>query len=109
MAFARGDVVLLPFPFRDKALAQVRPAVVISGDAYNQRGDVIVAAITTHAARTPSDVPLSRWRAARLVAPSVVRMQLATVASARILYRPGRLSPSDLQRVGQSLRQVLAL
>jgi mRNA interferase MazF len=109
MAFARGDVVLLPFPFRDRTLAKVRPAVVVSSEAYNQRGDVIVAAITTHAPRTASDVALARWREARLVAPSVVRMQLATVAAARVLHRPGRLNASDLRRVAESLRQVLDL
>ncbi len=109
MAFARGDVVLLPFPFRDKLLAKVRPAVVVSGKAYNQQGDLIVAAITTHAPRTASDIALTRWREARLVAPSVVRMQLATVAATRVLHRPGRLMATDLRRITDSLRQVLEL
>jgi mRNA interferase MazF len=109
MAFARGDVVLLPFPFRDTALAKVRPAVVVSGEAYNRWGDLIVAAVTTHAPRTTSDVVLARWREAKLVAPSVVRMQLATVAATRVLHRPGRLNSTDLRRVAESLRQVLEL
>lgn len=109
MAFARGHVVFLAFPFRDQALAKVRPAVVVSSDSYNRRGDVIVAAITTHPLRVPTDIPLTKWREAKLVAPSVVRMQLATVAAERILHRPGRLNTSDLQRVGESLRQVLVL
>jgi mRNA interferase MazF len=109
MAFARGDVVLLPFPFRDRMLAKVRPAVVVSGEAYNRQGDLIVAAITTHAPRTPSDVRLTRWREARLVAPSVARMQLATVAATRVLHRPGRLNAADIRRITDSLRQVLEL
>lgn len=109
MAFVRGDVVLLAFPFRDTALTKVRSAVVVSGEAYNRRGDVIVAAITTHAARSAIDVALAGWREARLVAPSVVRMQLATVAAKRILHRPGRLNSSDLCRVAGSLRQILEL
>lgn len=109
MAFVRGDVVLLAFPFRDTTLAKVRPAVVVSGRTYNRRGDVIVAAITSHAPRTPTDVPLAQWREANLVVPSVVRVQLATVAAARILHRPGHLAASDLQRVTVSLRQVMEL
>ena len=109
MAFAKGDVVLLPFPSGDRTLAKVRPAVVLSNEAYNRRGDVIVAAITTHAPRTASDVALAGWRSARLVAPSVVRMQLATVSASRILHRPGRLDPLDLRHVTESLRQVLEL
>ena len=51
MAYTRGDVVLVPFPFRDQATTRVRPAVVLSEDAYNQHGDLIVAAITTHPPR----------------------------------------------------------
>ena len=80
MVYTKGDVVLAPFPFRDRATTRVRPAVVVSDDAYNQRGDLIIAAITTHAPRFPTDYQLVDWRAANLVAPSTVRMQLATIA-----------------------------
>jgi mRNA-degrading endonuclease toxin of MazEF toxin-antitoxin module len=31
MAFQRGDVVLVPFPFSDLSTTKVRPAVVVSG------------------------------------------------------------------------------
>ncbi len=109
MAYVKGDVVLVPFPFRDSATTRVRPAVVLSDEAYNQHGDVIVAAVTTHAPRFPSDYQLVDWKAANLVAPSVVRMQLATISEARIVYCPGRLSSIDLQAVEAHLKQVLSL
>jgi mRNA interferase MazF len=109
MAYAKGDVILVPFPFRDQVAAKVRPALVVSGSAYNARGDVVVAAITTHAPRAPSDYALQGWRRARLVAPSTVRMQLATLASARVLHRPGRIPPRDLAVVEARLRQALDL
>ena len=48
MAFRAGDVVLVPFPYRDRLAERARPAVVVSADAYNQHGDVVVAAITSH-------------------------------------------------------------
>lgn len=109
MVFARGDVVLVPFPFRDRAAAKVRPALVISARSYNATGDLIVAAITTHPPRFSSDYPLTGWRVARLVAPSTVRMQLATLATSRVLYRPGRIPESDLGAIGARLRQALDL
>src|SRR5262249_15589307 len=43
-----GDVVLVPFPFTDLSNAKQRPALVVSGDAFNStREDVLVAAITS--------------------------------------------------------------
>ncbi len=109
MAYAKGDVVLVAFPFRDKRAAKVRPAVVLSGADYNRRGDVILAAITTHAPRLPIDYPIQGWREAGLVAPSVVRIQLATVAVRRLLFRPGRMAKDDLARVDLLLTKVLEL
>ena len=107
MVFAKGDVVLVSFPFRDRATAKVRPALVISARSHNATGDLIVAAITTHPPRFSSDFPLAGWRVARLVAPSTVRMQLATLAASRVLYRPGRIPPADLEAIDARLRQAL--
>ena len=109
MVYGKGDVVLVPFPFRDQSAAKVRPALVVSGMAYNAGGDVIVAAITTHPPRSSSDYALVGWKHARLVAPSTVRMQLATLASSRVLYRPGRIPPSDLHAIDARFRQALDL
>jgi mRNA interferase MazF len=109
MTYAKGDVVLVAFPFRDRPAAKVRPAVVLSGPNYNRRGDVIIAAITTHAPRLSIDYPIQGWRKAGLVAPSVVRMQLATVAARRLLFRPGRIGKDDLARVDLLLTKVLEL
>jgi mRNA-degrading endonuclease toxin of MazEF toxin-antitoxin module len=102
-------VVLVPFPFRDQTAAKVRPALVVSGVGYNASGNVIVAAITSHPPRVPSDHALAGWRRARLVAPSTVRMQLATLASSRVLHRPGRIPRNDLRAVEACLREALDL
>jgi len=39
---------LYRFPYRDRLAERARPAVVVSADTYNQHGDVVVAAITSH-------------------------------------------------------------
>lgn len=109
MAYARGDVVLVPFPFRNQVAAKVRPALVVSGAAYNAGGSVIVAAITSHPPRVASDYALTGWRRARLVSPSTVRMQVATLAAGRVLHRPGRIPLRDLQAVEARLRETLEL
>ena len=46
--FKQGDVILIPFPFTDFSTLKQRPAVILSGDKFNQtHQDVIVAAISS--------------------------------------------------------------
>ncbi len=48
----KWDVVLLSFPFTDLSATKVRPAVIVSPDAYNQSSqDVVVILITTNTLR----------------------------------------------------------
>src|ERR1700690_3318855 len=48
MPFEFGDVVLVRFPFTNQTAFKQRPAVVISGRAYNAvRPDVVIMAITS--------------------------------------------------------------
>jgi len=108
MEFSAGDVVLVPFPYRDRLAEQARPAVVVSDVTYNRHGDVVVAAITSHAVRVATDAPLVDWASAGLRAPSTARMLLATVASSRILLHIGHLTPRDWTEVQTRLRLVFA-
>jgi hypothetical protein len=70
---------------------------------------VIIVASTTHAPRLFIDYPIQWWREAGLMAPSVVRMRLATVAGRKLLFRPGRLAQDDLARVDPLLAKGLEL
>ena len=101
------DVVLVPFPFRDRLAERTRPAVVVSTNAYNAQGDQIIAAITSHAPRLPTDYALADWQAAGLQYPSTVRMLLATVAVQRLVLTIGRLSDADWAEVQARLRLAI--
>ena len=41
MEFRAGDVVLVPFPYRDRLAESARPAVVVFDVAYNRHGNVV--------------------------------------------------------------------
>jgi mRNA interferase MazF len=108
MAYDPGDVVLVPFPYRDRAAVSTRPAVVISCRAYNATEDLVIAAITSHPPRASWDCEIHDWRAAGLRLPSTVRMLLATVAGSRVQLTLGRLSDRDRGEVQQRIREVFA-
>jgi mRNA interferase MazF len=99
MVFSAGDVVLVPFPYRDRLAERARPAVVISATAYNRLGDVVVAAVTSHVPRFAMDFALADSAAAGLKTPSTVRMLLATVAVSRVVLQVGQLTDRDWTEV----------
>lgn len=47
MNVARGDVVLVDYPFSDRTGSKVRPCVVVQCDANNQRLDDTIVALMT--------------------------------------------------------------
>lgn len=107
-ALTPGDVVLVPFPFRDRLAESARPAVVVSTPEFNAHGDVIVAAIMSHGARSNTDYALVEWEFAGLRLQSTVRMLLATLSSRRVLLRTGQLSEGDWGQVQIRMRIALS-
>ena len=108
MAVIAGEAVLVPFPFRDRTGDRTRPGAVVSAQAYNQQGDLVIAAITSHPPRFASDYALLHGRAAGLVVPSTIRMLLVTLAVSRIVRVIGRLSDRDWAAVQAKVTQVFA-
>ena len=65
----------------------------------------MVARITTQPAACAHDVPLADWKAAGLLAPSVVRLhKLASLAKSLIGRSLGQVSASDRQRIATVLQ-----
>ncbi len=107
---ARGDVVLITFPFTDLSSQKLRPAVIVGRVVGS---DVIVAFITSQGGRTasPADVWLAphdhEFRGTGLRAASRVRLdKLATLDRSLVQRRLGRLGPSTRQALTEGLRYV---
>ena len=106
MSFERFDVVVVPFPFTDRAAAKRRPALVISDAANfnNKIGHSVMAMITSAShAPWPLDVVIEDLDAAGVPAPSVVRMKLFTLDHRFVIRKAGRLAPEDMKQVNSAL------
>ncbi len=90
------SVVVVPFPFADRAATRRRPAVVLSepGALGARVGHSILAMVTSAANPSwPLDVPVIDLEAAGLPKPSVVRMKVFTLDDRLVLRVAGRLAP----------------
>jgi mRNA interferase MazF len=85
MAFQRGDVVLIPFPYTDLSASKTRPAVVVSSDIYHTtRSELLLAYASSQVSRANSvvDYVLADWAAAGLLKPSFVWPKVAAIEPA---------------------------
>lgn len=98
MNYDFGDVVLVPFPFIDKPVYKLRPALVLSGRPDGEEGRHLLLAMITSAKRSrwASDTVLTEWRAAGLKGSSVVRYKMFTIESSLVQAMRGSLLKADL-------------
>jgi mRNA interferase MazF len=103
------DIVVVPFPFTERASDKRRPGLVLSRRAFNDRGHTVLAMITTAAHDPwPGDVPVADLTAAGLRAACLVRLKLFTLDNRLIVKRIGRLAERDRRNAAGSLRRHLA-
>ena len=108
MTFDPLDVVVVPFPFTDRARAKRRPAVVISAASFHVEHEHLVCAMITSAPgpNWPSDVRLVDWREAGLSVPCRVRFKVFTLDRSLVLRRIGALSTRDGEAVRAKIVDV---
>ena len=110
VTFEAFDVVVVPFPFTDRAATKRRPALVLSDRAaFNAGIGHAVLAMITSASHSdwPLDVPIADLHAAGLTSASVVRMKLFTLDERLILRKAGSLAAVDRKAVVAALRKLL--
>jgi len=110
VTFEQWDVVVVPFPFADRAATRRRPALVVSraDPLGNVVGHHVLAMITSAAHRRwPLDVPVGDLESAGLPKPSFVRMKLFTLDDRLVERRAGALDPVDAVAVRAALARAL--
>src|SRR5258706_2792557 len=99
MAFRRGEVWLVTYPFTDLLSTKVRPAIVCSTDQYHySEPDIIWAPLTSNvsAATGPFDYVLKDWTTAGLKKESAFKPVLATLDPMLAVHRIGQITEADL-------------
>lgn len=117
MAFQRGDVVIVRFPFSSGQGAKIRPALIVQNDADNRRlTNVIVAAITTttHRSARPTQLLLELstpdGMQAGLAHDSVVTCEnLATIERVLVRKKIGSLSETMMKAIDNCLKTSLGI
>lgn len=104
---AKGDIVLITFPFTDLSGSKLRPAVVL----VESPDDITVCFITSQLSwQEPTDVMLQPTIENSLKKPSLIRIsKLATLDKALAKGLLGNLSQTELSELNNKLKLLLQL
>lgn len=93
-----GEIWLAEITFTSGAVSKLRPVLVLWTDA----ADVVVAAVTSAAPRSVTDVALQDWNAAGLRVASTVRLsRLDCLEQSLLRRRLGVISAPDAPKLKQ--------
>jgi mRNA interferase MazF len=102
------DVVVVPFPFTERASAKRRPSLVLGKKLFNRSGHSVMAMITSAKHQHwPGDTPIRDHGSAGLRVPCTIRLKLFTLDNRLILRRVGRLSAADRNRTRRNMQASL--
>ena len=117
MTLARGQVVLVDFPFSGGGRSKLRPALVVQNDRDNARlSNTIVAMISSRVERAPYEPTQvlveqrSHGKQSGLRVDSVVNcVNLFTLEQSKVLRVLGTFPPSLTAQVDAALKAVFGL
>ena len=105
------DIVKVPFPYTDRPTRQHRPALIVSRQGGNLRGDVLWVLMITSAENRgwPGDIAIGGLVSAGLPVPSVIRTAKIATIEAVDASRLGHISPTLFRKVAAELAALLGL
>ncbi len=111
LVLAAFDVVIVPFPFTDRNASKRRPALVLSGAAFNQAAQHSVLAMVTSADQSawPGDCPIQNLASAGLTTACMVRLKLFTLDHRLIIRKAGGLAATDQKQLRSAWNRLLPI
>lgn len=96
MPIQAGEFWVADIPFTSGSGSKKRPVLVLWLDGQ----DAVVAAVTSAAPRSPTDVPLADWQLAGLRVPSTVRLsRLDCLEQTLLIHKLGSISTADASQI----------
>ena len=105
------DIVVVPFPFTDRAASKRRPALVLSNGLFNQQAQHAVMAMITSAEQFAwlGDCAINDLTAAGLTTACVIRLKLFTLDERLVIRRAGALAAVDQKKLQVGWKGLLTL
>ena len=104
------DLVLLPYPFTDLENSKIRPALVVSNEAFNKKSrDRIMIPLTSVLNDVPHSIFITQesLQSGKLVKPSRIRAdKIFSVEQGKIILKIGRLKDPVFDKVKTELLKV---
>lgn len=115
MPLESGRIILVHYPFTDATSAKVRPALVVSGSAFNQGEDVVVVPISSRVVKDdrfgyiiPDTAPY--FSATGLKFPSIVKWSKPMTISDSVIRSKLGIVPKDvLEGILKRIRSMLSI
>lgn len=115
ITYRQGQVVVVDVAFTGRTGSKLRPALVVSTQAFHRKlPDLIICPISSqprwYSRPGPGDHPLRHWKAVALRLPSTARISnLVSVEKSLIRRVLGILPAEDMLRIKSGLRAALGL
>ena len=110
MIFQQKELVLLPYPFSDKAGSKVRPAIIVSNDNFNQKcPDCVMVPLTTVIKDEPFSLIINQddLESGKLLKPSRIRIdKIFTINKNLIIMKIGNLNNKTFDKIKSELEKV---
>ena len=110
MKVFQKELVLLPFPFSDLESTKVRPAIIVSNDFFNKKGDdCLMAPLTTIIKDEPYSILLKQEDliSGRLIKPSRIRLdKIFSVQKDLISMRIGKINDRTLHSIKKEIDKM---
>lgn len=105
-----GDIVVVPFPFSDLTSLKIRPALIVSSNAFNESRNLLLVAISTKKGLEEFSIPLSQknLNSGELKKESFIRLQnIFTLEKRMIIKKVGKMNEKSYANFKKKFEKII--